>query len=164
MSGAKKNPLLEVTSETRIEVRTLIANARYAALAVLTPESGHPACSRVGLATLENGTPVIFISALAAHTGALVADPRCSLLIGDPGKGDLLAHPRISIACTGSKLAPESDDAAAARQRYLSAHPKAKLYIDLPDFRFFRLDPIDASFNGGFGRAYALSAADVLQD
>lgn len=163
MPDAKKNPLQEVTHETRTEVRTLIANARHAALAVLTPESGHPACSRVGLATLEDGTPIIFISALAAHTGALVGDPRCSLLIGDPGKGDPLAHPRISIACTGAELAPDSDDAITARQRYLSAHPKAKLYIDLPDFRFFRLDPIDASFNGGFGRAYALSASDLLQ-
>lgn len=158
----KKDVLLELTDDVRNKVRALISAARHGALAALAPETGHPICSRVGLATLGDGTPFIFISALAAHTGALLADPRCALLVGDIGKGDPLAHPRISITCMATPLAPGSEVADEARKLYLAAHPKAKLYIDLPDFRFVRLDPLSASFNGGFGQAYALEGAELL--
>jgi putative heme iron utilization protein len=47
---------------------------------------------------------------------------------------------------------------ARIRTRFLNRHAKAKLYIDFPDFRFFRLDSAIASLNGGFGRAYILTA------
>ncbi len=168
---AKDNPkevLQPVDDAVRAEVRRIIAEARHAALATLQPGSGHPLVSRVGLATLEDGAPLIFVSALAAHTGALLADARCSLLVGMPGKGDPLAHPRVSILCKAAIMENGPDiavaDMAVARARYLAAHPKAKLYIDLPDFRFFKLMPLEASFNGGFGRASRLTSADLLSD
>ncbi len=163
---AKDNPkevLQPVDDAVRAEVRRIIAEARHAALATLQPGSSHPLVSRVGLATLEDGAPLIFVSALAAHTGALLADARCSLLVGMPGKGDPLAHPRVSILCKAA-IMENGPDMAVARARYLAAHPKAKLYIDLPDFRFFKLMPLEASFNGGFGRASRLTSADLLSD
>ncbi len=163
---AKDNPkevLQPVDDAVRAEVRRIIAEARHAALATLQPGSGHPLVSRVGLATLEDGAPLIFVSALAAHTGALLADARCSLLVGMPGKGDPLAHPRVSILCKAA-IMENGPDMAVARARYLAAHPKAKLYIDLPDFRFFKLMPLEANFNGGFGRASRLTSADLLSD
>jgi len=64
------------TDAVRRDVRELIANARHAAIATLAPDTGAPQCTRVGLATLPDGTPLIFCSALAAHTPALLADPR----------------------------------------------------------------------------------------
>ena len=51
---------------------------------------------------------------------------------------------------------------AQARKIYLAAHPKAQLYVDLPDFRFFALEPESASYNAGFGRAHALTKADLI--
>src|SRR3546814_8069469 len=42
--------------------------------------------------------------------------------------------------------------------------PKAALYVDFPDFSFWRLEIARASLNGGFGRAYAMTPADVLTD
>lgn len=149
-----------MTDAVRTEMQALVANATYAALACLAPEDGHPVVSRVGLATLQDGTPLIFISALAAHMAALLADPRCGLLVGEPGKGDALAHPRLSLKCRAEGIMAGQVD--MARARYLAVHPKAQLYIDLPDFRFFRLAIIGGSFNGGFGRAYAVQAADVM--
>src|SRR3546814_16102004 len=50
------------------------------------------------------------------------------------------------------------------KRRYLARHPKAALYVDFPDFSFWRLEIARASLNGGFGRAYAMTPADVLTD
>lgn len=142
--------------------KTLLRSARYGALAVLDPASGGPLASRVAVATDLDGTPLILVSSLSAHTGALLADARCSLLLGEPGKGDPLAHPRITLVCTASKLEPGTDGHARGRRRYLNRQPKAKLYADFGDFAFFRLDPSRASLNGGFGKAYTLDRADLL--
>ena len=102
------------------------------------------------------------MSNLSAHTTALLADPRASLLTGEPGKGDPLAHPRLTLQCTAESVDRESDIHQRLRTRFLARHPKSQLYIDFPDFRFFRLRPERASLNGGFGRAYHLSSADFL--
>lgn len=149
-------------TDTLATVKRMIADARHAAIATLAPEDGHPQATRVGLATLEDGAPLIFVSALAAHTPALLRDPRCALLIGEIGRGDPLAHPRVSLFCSARMVEPHSGDAATARARYLTHHPKAKLYADLPDFRFFVLGIERASFNAGFGRAFDIPGAELI--
>jgi putative heme iron utilization protein len=158
----KKDVLLATTEDAVRLAKTLIRTARHGALAVIDPKSGAPLASRVGVSTDIDGTPVILISKLAPHTGALLADPRCSLMVGDPGKGDPLAHARVSLYCRAAELERGSEDAGRVELRYLAHQPKAKLYAGLGDFRFFRLEPQAASLNAGFGRAYALTAADVL--
>jgi heme iron utilization protein len=142
--------------------KTLIRSARYGAIAVLEPETGTPLASRVGVATDIDGSPLILISMLAAHTRALVADPRCSLLLGEPGKGDPLAHPRITLVCRAMRLERGTPQQAHAERRYLNRNPKAQLYVGLGDFSFFRLEIERGSLNGGFGKAYNLTAADLL--
>ena len=91
------NVIRETDGEAVRLARDLIATARHAALGVVLPETGHPGASRVALATDFDGAPVILVSALSWHTQALVTDPRCSLLAGEPGKGDPLAHPRVTL-------------------------------------------------------------------
>ena len=162
MAENVKSVLRELTPEATGEAKALIRGADHAALAVLEPGTGWPLASRVGLATLPDGTPLILISALAAHSAALDADPRCSMLIGTVGKGDPLAHPRITLICRGTVIETGSTAAAEARTRYLAMHPKAATYVDLPDFRFFRLTIERASFNGGFGRAYAIEGRQLI--
>lgn len=155
-----QNPFHDLTDEVREEVRTIMNTAGHAALATLSPETGYPMSSRANIAIDAAGAPFVFISALSAHTLALKADRRCSILVGAIGKGDALAHPRVTVFCDAELIGPISDTATQMRTIYLKAHPKAGIYIDLPDFRFFRLAPVEAMFNGGFGRAYKLSAAD----
>lgn len=162
MSEPVKDPIRETDAEAIRLGRTLVRGARHGALAVLDPETGAPLASRVGLATDVDGSPLLLVSGLAAHTGAMRADPRCSLLVGEPGKGDPLAHPRMTLICRAVPLEAGTPDHGRARWRYLSRNPKAKLYADLPDFRMFRLDVEKASLNGGFGKAYALTAADLV--
>lgn len=151
------NGLRDVTPEVIAEVRAMVAAARYGALATLGPEDGWPVATRVGLAE-HQGMPLILISALAAHTAALRADPRCSLLIGEvPDKGDPLAFARVTLRCRAVELA-RSDELRAA---YLRAQPKAELYVDLPDFTFMRLEVESLSYNAGFGRAYAIEGDEL---
>ena len=160
MSEKPKNVLQTVTPEVVAEAKGIIRDADHAAIAVLEPGTGQPLVSRVGLATLADGSPLIIVSGLTAHAKALTADPRCSLLIGEAGKGEPLAHPRISLICRAEALAAEQRE--EARARYLAMHPKAAIYVDLPDFRFLRLVIERASFNGGFGRAYEMTGAELV--
>jgi putative heme iron utilization protein len=148
--------------EARALARQLIDDARFAALAVNEAETGLPLVSRVAMGTTVEGRPVTLISGLAHHTKALIDDPRCSLLVGEPGeKGDPLTHPRLTLmghmtfVCHGDA---GRDELAA---HYLQSHPKSKLYIDFPDFRFALFQVGKAYLNGGFARAYTLTAADL---
>jgi putative heme iron utilization protein len=154
--------LRETDDEARKLARTLLRSARYAAIAVLDPQTGFPSASRVLLGTDIDGVPVILVSGLSAHTRALDADARASLLTGEPGKGDPLAYARLTTQCRAESVERDSRVHTRIRTRFLNRHPKAKLYIDFPDFRFFRLAPESASLNGGFGRAYILEGSDLL--
>jgi len=153
--------LRETDGEARKLARTLLRSARYAAIAVLDPGTGFPFASRVLLGTDIDGVPVILVSGLSTHTRALDADRRASLLTGEPGKGDPLAYARLTTQCLAEPVERDSEAHARIRNRFLNRHAKAKLYIDFPDFRFFRLVPQSASLNGGFGRAYLLEGSDL---
>lgn len=157
-----KDTVLETTADAIRLAKTLMRTARYGAIATLDPETGWPTATRVGVSTDFDGAPIILISRLAAHTKALLKDVRCSLLLGAPGKGDPLAHARVTLACEAREIEPDSDEAKRMANRYLCHQPKAQLYVGLGDFRFFRLEPKSASLNGGFGKAYALTSADLL--
>ncbi|MFX3680279.1 MAG: HugZ family protein [Hyphomicrobiales bacterium] len=157
----KKSVLRETDGEAIRLAKTLIATARHGALAVHPSDDGFPGVSRVQLSTDFDGTPVILISALSPHLGALETVPESALLIGEPGKGDPLAHPRITLRTVGARVARGTDDHGRIRRRHLARHPKAALYADFGDFAFFRLNVHSASLNGGFGKAYELTAADL---
>ncbi len=157
-----QTPILETSDDARSQAKDLMRTVRFGALAVIEPETGHPLASRVAVASDMDGTPVILISKLSGHTRALEADNRCSLLLGEPGKGDPLAHPRISLFAEAEVLQRESEQNRQMRLRYLRRHPKAALYVDFPDFAFYRLTVLRASLNGGFGKAYELETADMI--
>jgi heme iron utilization protein len=152
----------DTVDDARGKARILLRGARFAAIGVLDPETGFPFVSRVLLGTDIDGAAVILVSNLSAHTGALLADPRASLLTGEPAKGDPLAHPRLTLQCLAESVERDSPTHMRLRGRFLARHPKSQLYIDFPDFRFFRLVPERASLNGGFGRAYHLGREDFL--
>src|SRR6185436_11876529 len=80
----EKQIVRETDAEAIRLAKTLLRTARYGALAALDPKSGAPLASRVAVATDLDGTPLILVSSLSEHTGGLVADPRCSLLVGEP--------------------------------------------------------------------------------
>ena len=150
----RPDPFADATQEIVAEAAALFAACRHGALATIAPADGWPQATRVGMAPVGRFTGLILVSALAAHTAALRADQRCSLLIGEAGRGDPLAHKRLMLKCRAREIFREEAEAyAVARAAYLAAQPKAKLYIDLGDFALVALAPESVSFNGGFGRA-----------
>jgi heme iron utilization protein len=158
----RPDPVRPADDDAREAARRLLGGARHGALAVLEPGTGHPLASRAAVALDADGAPLMLLSALSAHFGALEADARCALLVGEPGAGDPLAHPRLTVIGTARRLGRDGPDAARVRARWLAAHPKAALYVDFADFAFWRLEPERGSLNGGFGRAYRLGPADLL--
>ncbi|WP_367718322.1 DUF2470 domain-containing protein [Nitratireductor sp. GISD-1A_MAKvit] len=160
--GKSKDVILETDADAIRLAKTLLRTARFGALATIDPDDGAPFATRVATATDLDGAPLILVSGLSAHTKGLEADPRCSLLIGEPGKGDPLAHPRLSVKAVACLIEKDGDAYAHAKRRYLSRHPKARLYFDFPDFSIYRLEPEAALLNGGFARAYRLARADLL--
>jgi heme iron utilization protein len=140
------------------DARRLTRVARTAALATLDPATGAPLTTLVGVASDFDGAPLFLMSTLARHTKHLAADPRASLLLTEePERGDPLNHPRLTL---NGHI--ERTVGPRARTRYLQRNPKAKLYVDFADFAFFRLAIEAVHFNGGFGRADALTPDDIL--
>jgi putative heme iron utilization protein len=65
---------------------------------------------------------------------------------------------------------PESD-VAGVREKYLARHENSHYWVDFSDFSFFRLQPIDLYYVGGFGvmgwveaREYEHAAPDPLAE
>lgn len=158
----KPSPIRPTDADARRLARTLARGARFGAIAVLEPESAHPFTSRVLLGNDVDGVPVMIGSLLSTHTKALLKDPRCSILVGEPGKGDPLAWPRLTILAVAERVEADSESHKRIRRRFLQRHAKAKLYVDFPDFSFFKLNPSSASLNGGFGKAYILEEKDLV--
>lgn len=157
-----KTPLQPTDSEARALVRRLIENAKFAALAYRDPEMGTPMVSRIALVEGPDGNPLSLISDLSHHSTALQADPVCALLIGEPGaKGDPLTHPRLSLRARARFVRHGNPDHAGLSEAFLRQQPKAKLYIGFADFALTQFTPLGAHLNGGFGKAYRLTADDL---
>jgi heme iron utilization protein len=142
--------------------KCLLRATRAGALATIDRNTGHPFSSLVNVATDADGAPLILISRLATHTANLEADPRASVLLAAAGKGDPLAHPRLTVLGTFVRITHDTPDAARAQRRFLSRHPKSRLYAGFGDFSFWRLQLVSAHLNGGFARAADLKAGDIL--
>lgn len=159
-----QSPIRPTDDEARALARALLSRARSAALGVIEPATGAPLVTRIALGLAPDGAPVSLVSDLAQHTAALRETPACSLLLGEPGpKGDPLTHPRLTLQARAAFIPREAPDHAALRAHYLQTHPKAKLYVDFADFHFLRFAVGAAHLNGGFGKAYRLTAGDLLE-
>ena len=144
--------------------KELLRTIRAGTLATLDRNTGHPFASLVNVATDADGSPMILVSRLSTHTANLEADGRASILLAETGKGDPLAHPRLTVLGAMTRVAREAADEARLRRRFLARHPKSELYAGFADFSFWRMGVVSAHLNGGFARAADLTAADVLTD
>src|SRR5271168_826763 len=144
--------------------KDLLRTTRAGTLATLDRNTGHPFASLVNVASDSDGAPLILISRLATHTANLEVDGRASLLLAAGGKGDPLAHPRLTVLGKFIRVAREAPDEPRLRRRFLARHHKSELYAGFADFAFWRLQVASAHLNGGFARAADLKAADILTD
>jgi putative heme iron utilization protein len=140
--------------------KRLLRATRAGTLATLDRLSGYPFASLVNVATDLDGSPIILVSRLSTHTANIERDGRASILLAAGGKGDPLAHPRLTVL--GEFI--RHDDDPRLRRRFLARHPKSELYAGFADFSFWRMTAVSAHLNGGFARAADLTAQDVLSN
>jgi len=150
--------------DAKATAKKLLRSIRAGALATIDRNTGHPFGSLVNVATDYDGSPLILISRLSSHTANLEADSRASVLLVTAGKGDPLAHPRLTVLGCFAKIGRDAQHEAHLRQRFLARHPKAELYAGFADFALWRMTVESAHLNAGFARAADLTAADVMTD
>ena len=94
---------------------------------------GYPFASALPFALDAHHYPLFLMSGLAEHTKNLLADPRTSLLVSEPGAHSVLKGARLTVIGDTAPL-KASDELVA---RYLRYQPDAKQYLELGDFSFF---------------------------
>jgi heme iron utilization protein len=141
-------------------VRTLLSLVPIATLSTLSRKhSGFPFGSLMPFALDLAGRPSFLISNMAMHTQNLKVDPRCSLFVTQTAAdGDPLGAARATLVGNAEPV-PE-DDIATVREAYLTRHENSRYWVDFPDFSFFRLQPIDLYYVGGFGVMGWVDASD----
>jgi putative heme iron utilization protein len=108
------------------------------------------------------GRPIFLISTMAMHTQNLQADSRASLLVTQPdASGDPLRASRVTVM--GNVTAIPKPEVADARRLYLERYANSKYWVDFEDFAFFRMDPLDVYYVGGFGVMGWVPASDYSQ-
>jgi putative heme iron utilization protein len=133
------------------EVRALLEAESVGLLSTTSVHRpGYPYGSLTPFATSARGMPLLLLSALAAHTKNLLADPRACLFVGDrTAPEDPQAGARMSLLGRATRIgAAEEPD---ARGRYAARHPKAAAYFQLRDFALWQLVVEEARLISGFG-------------
>ncbi|HTR17045.1 MAG TPA: DUF2470 domain-containing protein [Acetobacteraceae bacterium] len=153
--------MAQVTSEPTpgLQARLLLRAARAGALATVSAD-GQPFSSLVTPCCTPEGALLMLLSGLSEHTRYLRAEPRCALMVSGPAEGP---NPQTAPRVTVTGVAETLDD-PGLRQRWVSLHPYAQFYADLPDFSLWRLRPMGGLFVGGFARAARLRQADLVPD
>lgn len=151
--------------------RTLMHLGRIGSLSTLSQKQpGWPFGSVMPYGLDGHGRPIFLISTMAMHTKNLLADDRASLLIMQPDvTGDPLGASRVTVMGRVARVPKEEQ--AAVREPYLSRHENASYWADFGDFDFYRMEPVDVYYVGGFGvmgwvaaHDYAKASVDPLAD
>ena len=161
--GLPENVPMAAGFAPRELARHLLRTVRIGALGTIDRNTGHPVATLVTVATDTDGSPLILVSALSSHTANLTIDGRASLLLSTHGKGDPLAHPRLTVLGSFVRV-NDGEGRERVKGRFLARHPKAALYVDFGDFAFFRLNVASGHLNGGFARAADLPGRDLVLD
>ena len=140
------------------QARRLLRGARAGTLA--TQRDGQPFAGLVTPATAPDLSPLLLLSDLSEHTRHLRADPRCAVMVaGEPAEANPQTAPRLTVSGVASITADP-----ALRARWLAMHPYAALYFEFGDFNLWQVAVAEASFVGGFARAFRLPPARLLPD
>jgi putative heme iron utilization protein len=166
------NPQPPVPEPTHAErARTLLHLSSVGTLSTLSrKQPGFPFGSLMPFALDAAGRPIFLISTMAMHTQNLKGDPRASLFVSQAAPdGDVLGAARVTLVGNVAQLTDESGGKsngessggkAEIRELYLKAHPNSRYWVDFNDFAFFRLEPVDIYYVGGFGVMGWVTAAD----
>ncbi len=149
-------------------LKTLMATRSVGTLSTVSAKvAGYPFGSLMPYALDAVGRPVFLVSTMAMHTQNLKRDGRASLFVEQPSAdGDALGAARGTLV---GDVAPVPSE--EVRELYLARHENSRYWVDFADFGFFRMEPVDAYYVGGFGvmgwvadGEYAGAQVDPLAD
>jgi hypothetical protein len=143
--------------------RTLLSLVSVGMLSTVSRKhAGFPFGSLMPFALDAAGRPIFLISNMAMHTQNLHGDGRCSLFVMQAAAdGDPLGAARATLI--GNAAVVPEDEKAAVREIYLARHENSRYWVDFADFHFFRLEPVDMYYVGGFGVMGWVEAEDFAQ-
>ena len=142
------------------QVYTLLETCHEGALATLNEKN--PFVSLTGFLYGRNhedfphGIFYFFLSDLARHARYIKKNSRVSLLIASDNLS-LPVHERERATVTGEMTRLGDDKMTEGlKQSYLKIFPRAEIFFKLADFHFYRLEPEEIYWVGGFGKVLTL--------
>ena len=142
-------------------------NIGYCSLSTI--HQSYPFLSICGVSVTKTGIPYFCLSKISKHTQNINNNNHASILITENPKNLIASSKRVTFSGKINKLIPDNkkDDyisiANEYREEYLKKHPEA-LWVDFPDFEFYRMDLIkDIYYIGGFKKATKISVKKYFQ-
>lgn len=121
----------------------------------------YPFGSLVPICREHNGLPLLLLSHLAQHTQNLISNPHCSLMLLEPGHGDIQQLGRLTCLARAEELENVTENLS---QRYFRYFPGTREYYENLNFRFYQLIPERFYFIGGFGSARWIDPSRLLTE
>ena len=128
---------------------------------LLTMRNGRPFGSHVPYVLGEDWTRAyLHLSRLALHTQHLLQDPHVSLFLSESDRPEKnpLALRRMNLQGEAALLAPEAQNYAVIKERYLARFPTSAMMFGFSDFSLWELRLQEAHLVLGFGQAYQSTA------
>ncbi|MGE5301868.1 MAG: HugZ family protein [Alphaproteobacteria bacterium] len=147
--------------ELMIVLERLIRSRMTASLGTL--HQGVPFVSMVPYAVARDGSFVLHVSRLAAHTRDMLDKPDVSLLIAESETSGKMpqALARVTVQGRAQMLDRDSEKYTEGRQAYLSRFPDAAPLFEFSDFSIFIIEPGSARVVAGFGQAETITGEEV---
>ena len=148
--------------ELTVVLQQLIHGRMIAALGTL--HQGLPFVSMVTYAVARDGSFILHVSRLAAHTQDMLDNPEVSLLITESAAAGKIpqALARVTVQGRAKMLDRDSEKHTDAREVYLSRFPDAAPLFEFSDFNIFIIKPASARVIGGFGQAVTITVEDFV--
>ena len=143
-----------------VVLQQLIHGRMIAALGTL--HEGVPFVSMVPYAVASDGSLVLHVSRLAAHTQDMLDHPDVSLLITESEASGKIpqALARVTVQGQATMLERDSQKHIDARDVYLSRFPDVAPLFEFSDFNIVIIKPMSARVIAGFGQAITITGDD----
>ena len=146
--------------ELTVVLQQLILGRMIAAIGTL--HEGVPFVSMVTYAIASDGSFVLHVSRLAAHTQDMLDHPDVSLLITESEASGKMpqALARVTVQGRAKMLERDSQKHIDARDVYLLRFPDAAPLFEFSDFNIVIIKPMSARVIAGFGQAITITGDD----
>jgi len=141
----------KVESDVERGARQLLEQRRLGVL-ITNAETlpGYPFGSLTPYALDAQGRPVFLLSSLAIHSANLHADARAALFVfAEAAEKTAAVAARLNVI--GQVRQVDASERDEMRALYVAAHPEAAQWAEFGDFAFYRMQPEQMYFVGGFG-------------